>query len=49
MNWSSTRLKNGANDAVIVPNSAIAKMRIQNHSAAAGMNPATDEKCKRHF
>jgi small-conductance mechanosensitive channel/CRP-like cAMP-binding protein len=33
MNWRSTHLKNGANDVVIVPNSAIAKMRIQNHSA----------------
>jgi len=33
MNWRSTHLKNRANDAVIVPNSAIAKMRIQNHSA----------------
>jgi small-conductance mechanosensitive channel len=35
MNWRSTHLKNGANDVVIVPNSAIAKMRIQNHSAAS--------------
>jgi small-conductance mechanosensitive channel/CRP-like cAMP-binding protein len=35
MNWRSTRLKNSANDAVIVPNSAIAKMRIQNHSAGS--------------
>ena len=35
MNWRSTHLKNGANDAVIVPNSAIAKMRIQNHSAGS--------------
>jgi small-conductance mechanosensitive channel/CRP-like cAMP-binding protein len=33
MNWRSTHLKNGANDIVIVPNSSIAKMRIQNHSA----------------
>ena len=33
MNWRSTHLKNGANDVVIVPNNAIAKMRIQNHSA----------------
>jgi small-conductance mechanosensitive channel/CRP-like cAMP-binding protein len=33
MNWRSTHLENGANDVVIVPNSAIAKMRIQNHSA----------------
>jgi small-conductance mechanosensitive channel/CRP-like cAMP-binding protein len=35
MNWRSTHLKNGANDVVIVPNSAIAKMRIQNHSAGS--------------
>jgi small-conductance mechanosensitive channel len=33
MNWRSTHLRNGANDIVIVPNSAIAKIRIQNHSA----------------
>jgi small-conductance mechanosensitive channel/CRP-like cAMP-binding protein len=33
MNWRSTRIRNGANDIVIVPNSAVAKMRIQNHSA----------------
>jgi len=33
MNWRSTHLKNGANDIVIIPNSAIARMRIQNHSA----------------
>ena len=33
MNWRSTHLRNGANDRVIIPNSAIAKMRIQNHSA----------------
>jgi small-conductance mechanosensitive channel/CRP-like cAMP-binding protein len=33
MNWRSTHLRNGANDRVVVPNSAIAKMRIQNHSA----------------
>src|SRR5260370_688233 len=32
MNWRSTHLKNSANDVVIVPNSSIAKMRIQNHS-----------------
>jgi small-conductance mechanosensitive channel/CRP-like cAMP-binding protein len=32
MNWRSTHLRNGANDVVIVPNNAIAKMRIQNHS-----------------
>jgi Mechanosensitive ion channel len=35
MNWRSTHLKNGANDVVIVPNNAIAKMRIQNHSAGS--------------
>ena len=35
MNWRSTHLKNGANDVVIVPNSSIAKMRIQNHSAGS--------------
>ncbi|MBV8274470.1 MAG: mechanosensitive ion channel [Verrucomicrobia bacterium] len=33
VNWRSTHLRNGANDRVIIPNSAIAKMRIQNHSA----------------
>jgi small-conductance mechanosensitive channel/CRP-like cAMP-binding protein len=33
VNWRSTHLRNGANDRVVVPNSAIAKMRIQNHSA----------------
>jgi len=33
MNWRSTHLKNSANDVVIVPNSTIAKIRIQNHSA----------------
>jgi small-conductance mechanosensitive channel/CRP-like cAMP-binding protein len=33
MNWRSTHIRNSANDIVIVPNSAIAKMRIQNHSA----------------
>jgi small-conductance mechanosensitive channel len=35
MNWRSTHLRNGANDLVIVPNSAIAKMRIQNHSGGS--------------
>jgi small-conductance mechanosensitive channel/CRP-like cAMP-binding protein len=35
INWRSTHLKNGANDVVIVPNSAIAKMRILNHSAGS--------------
>jgi small-conductance mechanosensitive channel len=33
VNWRSTHLKNGANDVVVVPNSSIAKLRIQNHSA----------------
>jgi small-conductance mechanosensitive channel len=33
MNWRSTHLRNGANDIVIIPNSALAKIRIQNHSA----------------
>jgi len=33
INWRSTHLRNGANDRVVIPNSAIAKMRIQNHSA----------------
>jgi small-conductance mechanosensitive channel len=33
MNWRSTHLRNGANDVVIVPNSAMAKIRIHNHSA----------------
>ena len=33
INWRSTHLKNSANDVVIVPNSTIAKIRIQNHSA----------------
>ena len=35
INWRSTHLRNGANDRVVIPNSAIAKMRIQNHSAGA--------------
>jgi small-conductance mechanosensitive channel/CRP-like cAMP-binding protein len=35
VNWRSTHLRNGANDIVVVPNSAIAKMRIQNHSAGS--------------
>ena len=35
MNWRSTHLRNSANDLVIVPNSAIAKMRIQNHSGGS--------------
>jgi small-conductance mechanosensitive channel/CRP-like cAMP-binding protein len=33
VNWRSTHLRNGANDVVIVPNSAMAKIRIHNHSA----------------
>lgn len=33
VNWRSTHLRNGANDVVVVPNSAMAKLRIQNHSA----------------
>ena len=33
MNWRATHLRNGANDVVIIPNSAVAKLRIQNHSA----------------
>jgi small-conductance mechanosensitive channel len=35
INWRSTHLRNAANDLVIVPNSAIAKMRIQNHSGGS--------------
>jgi small-conductance mechanosensitive channel/CRP-like cAMP-binding protein len=35
VNWRSTHLRNGANDVVVIPNSAIAKMRIQNHSAGS--------------
>jgi small-conductance mechanosensitive channel/CRP-like cAMP-binding protein len=35
VNWRSTHLRNGANDVVVVPNSAVAKLRIQNHSAGA--------------
>jgi small-conductance mechanosensitive channel len=35
VNWRSTHLRNSANDLVIVPNSAIAKMRIQNHSGGS--------------
>ena len=33
INWRSTHLKNGSNDVVIVPNSAIAKMRTSNPSS----------------
>jgi len=35
VNWRSSHLRNGANDVVIIPNSAIAKMRLQNHSAGS--------------
>jgi small-conductance mechanosensitive channel len=35
LNWRATHLRNGANDIVVIPNSAIAKMRIQNHSAGS--------------
>src|SRR6201994_3562664 len=33
INWRATHLRNGANDVVVIPNSTIAKLRIQNHSA----------------
>ena len=33
VNWRSTHLRNGSNDRVVIPNSTIAKMRIQNHTA----------------
>lgn len=35
VNWRATRLRNAANDVVVIPNSAIAKMRIQNHTAGS--------------
>jgi small-conductance mechanosensitive channel len=35
INWRSTHLRNAANDLVVVPNSAMAKMRIQNHSGGS--------------
>jgi small-conductance mechanosensitive channel len=35
INWRSTHLRNGANDLVIIPNSTMAKMRIQNHSGGS--------------
>ncbi len=35
LNWRATHVRNGANDIVVIPNSAIAKMRIQNHSAGS--------------
>jgi small-conductance mechanosensitive channel len=41
INWRSTHLRNGANDRVVIPNSAIAKMRIQNHSAGTKRYNAT--------
>jgi small-conductance mechanosensitive channel len=33
INWRATHLRNGANDVVVIPNSTIAKLRIQNHSS----------------
>jgi small-conductance mechanosensitive channel len=33
INWRSTHLRNDENDVVIIPHSAMAKLRIQNHSA----------------
>jgi small-conductance mechanosensitive channel/CRP-like cAMP-binding protein len=33
INWRSTHLRNSQNDVVVIPNSSMAKMRIQNHSA----------------
>jgi small-conductance mechanosensitive channel len=41
VNWRSTHLRNGSNDRVVIPNSAIAKMRIQNHSAGTKRYSAT--------
>src|SRR6202048_3539156 len=35
INWRATHLRNSANGPVIVPNSVIAKMRIQNHSGGS--------------
>src|SRR5439155_18379878 len=35
LNWRATHIRNGANDVVVIPNSAIAKMRIQNHSSGS--------------
>ena len=35
LNWRATHLRNGANDIVVIPNSAIAKMRIQNHTSGS--------------
>jgi CRP-like cAMP-binding protein len=35
LNWRATHLRNGANDIVVIPNSAIVKMRIQNHSSGS--------------
>jgi small-conductance mechanosensitive channel/CRP-like cAMP-binding protein len=41
VNWRSTHLRNGANDVVVVPNSAIAKMRIQNHTTGSKLYSGT--------
>jgi small-conductance mechanosensitive channel/CRP-like cAMP-binding protein len=41
MNWRATHIKNGANDIVVIPNSAIAKMRIQNHSTGSKRHSAS--------
>jgi small-conductance mechanosensitive channel/CRP-like cAMP-binding protein len=35
LNWRATHIRNGANDVVVIPNSSIAKMRIQNHSSGS--------------
>ena len=35
LNWRATHVRNAANDVVVIPNSAIAKMRIQNHSSGS--------------
>jgi small-conductance mechanosensitive channel len=35
LNWRATHVRNGTNDIVVIPNSAIAKMRIQNHSSGS--------------
>jgi small-conductance mechanosensitive channel/CRP-like cAMP-binding protein len=41
MNWRATHIKNGANDIVVIPNSSIAKMRIQNHSTGSKQHSAS--------
>jgi CRP-like cAMP-binding protein len=41
MNWRATHLRNGANDVVVIPNSAIAKLRIQNHTAGSSRHSDT--------